>query len=160
MVTRLWERKEGLTQSRGQWIIPAQRCSRTHTQGVQETPFLLPLHDSSRLPSHLPSTAKPKSRPGGGGGREFWSAHSQKRHRDAETCPGSYRMNFYSLRLPWESVSKTMKIKSLAVSQLSFQPADYVMQFLAHWCEVRHRAANADFLLTWIPTHKVTVQFK
>lgn len=56
-------------QSGGQWILPAQQCSRMHTYGVQETPFLLPLHDSSLLPSHLPSTANPKSRPGGGGGR-------------------------------------------------------------------------------------------
>lgn len=150
MVITLQERREGLTQSRGQWILPAQQCSRTHTQGVQETPFLLPLHDSSLLPSHLPSKANPKSRPGGGGGRGFWSAHSQKRDRDAGKCPGSYRMNFgvYALCLSSESVSKTVKVNSFVVYQLSFQPTESVMQLLAHWCEVRHRAANADFLLT------------
>lgn len=101
MVTTLQERREGLIQSWGQWILPAQQCSRMHTEDVQETLFLLPLHDSFLLPSHLPSKANPKSRPGGGGGRGFWSAHSQKMDWDAGKCPGSYRMNLgiYSLHL-------------------------------------------------------------
>lgn len=43
----------------GRWVPPARPCSGMHTEGLRVTPSLLPLQDSSLLPSHYPPTATP-----------------------------------------------------------------------------------------------------